>query len=249
MRYHRDAEQVPHFASSEVENDKVEKVQTFTRSGVESDSTRVVEGQQPSTLTSRAHGDKTGNWTAKQTSDATTMPATLPTSWFEDSGSQSSCNCPTPEGVPKTQIRVVPPSPGVLADNERDMDGHVKPAQSVAASLSSVQNSIQNLSASTATTKADRIGTASRVEARLRNGVDKFLLRIRPSRRSLLQDNPSCRGPLTLSPQELDAYLALPTDAFRPVSATKMTPRSPTGDKHERILTSRHSAPLLRGNE
>lgn len=239
-----DANEVPTPRSGRDENNEVVKSQAFTGTRGREDLTRMMEGREPSTLSDWVHGEKDNGWTAKQTSDVTSRPVILPTSWLEDSGSQSSGKSLTPQRLPESQIRVVPPSPGVIEGNERVMDDHVRPAQNFTASLRSSQNSVRKVHTATTTLKADKAGTASRVEARLRNGVDKFLLKIRPSRNSLLQDNPSSRAPLMLSPHELDAYLALPT---RPAGTTKMTPRSPTGNRHERVLTSRHSAPLLRG--
>lgn len=184
----------------------------------------------------------------KQTSDTTSKAVTLPTSWLDDSSSQSSCEeVPTSGDMPKPELRVFTSLPGFLEDREGDMEGRSKPIQEVATSSKSIQSSTQYTPSPDARLRREKSGAASRIESRLRNGVDKFLLKMRPSRTALPRDTPTSRSPLTLSPKELDAYLALPTDAVRPIEGPKMVPRPATGDRNRRVLTSRHSAPLLRG--
>lgn len=188
---------------------------------------------------------------AKQTSDATSRAVTLPTSWLEDSSSRSSYEVEVPNGNTKPGIRFVTHSPdGLRGKDDEQHDepyGRGKSANGMANSLHSMTNSGHDPLASTTSLAGNKKRAASRIEARLRNRMDRFLLRMRPSRSSLAQDSPTNRSPLTLSPGELDAYLALPSDAVASAAPPKMTPRPPTGDRTRRILASRHSAPLLRG--
>lgn len=221
------------------ENDDAEASGTRTLSEYQRNAARAMERQGLCSLSSQIDGERIDSPAAKQTSDVTSKAVTLPTSWLDDSSSQSSRQSHVPAQIPGNHIRIVTSSPSIMGHKEGNIDRRVKTAQSTVASFNSVQNSSQNI-------HADRPGTASRVEARLRNGVDKFLLKIRPSRHSLQQSTASTRSPVTVWPQELDAYLALPTDALQSAGTAKMTPRSPRGERRERTITSRRSAPLLR---
>lgn len=218
----------------------------------ESDLSRFVEKQEASTPPSKVSKGEVHSRAAKQTSDATSRAVTLPTSWLDDSSSQSSYEAQAPEGSMKPEIRFVTSSPDAARGGKDDeqnsfMAGREKQVRGTAASLHSTPGSGHDVLPSTTTLAGSKKRTASRIEARLRNRMDRFLLKMRPSRSSLAQDSPTSRSPLTLSPEELDAYLALPSDAVASAGPPKMTPRPPTGDRNRRILTSRHSAPLLRG--
>lgn len=232
-------------------NDRPKQEATGAWSESRSDLSPVVDNHEASTFPngmSKGEGD-TG--AAKQTSDATSRTVTLPTSWLDDSSSQSSYEAPAPEQPMKPEIRFVTSSPDAASGQEDEqnsvMAGQEMPVLGTAASLHSSPNSGHDALTSTTTLARSKKGTASRIEARLRNRMDRFLLKMRPSKSSLAQDSPTNRSPLTLSPEELDAYLALPSDAVASAGPPKMTPRPPTGDRNRRILTSRHSAPLLRG--